>query len=194
MIEWTPQASHGCDRIKCQEVSVKIIEAMKKVKANEEAIRDLQAKIALNSARLNIETSPYGDKDAATAQVQEWAQGCHSRSLENVRLLTAIGRTNLQTMVTITLGGRSVTKSVAEWIWRRRKYAAVDLITWKSMGDRNLKEGKVSMATGSPPTDVTIVRHYNPVERDAKVSEYQTEAHEIDAALEVINAVTDLVE
>jgi hypothetical protein len=38
------------------------------------------------------------------------------------------------------------------------------------------------------------VRNYNPKRRDEKMAEYQGEPHEIDATLEVINAVTDLIE
>lgn len=173
---------------------MKIIEAMKKVKANKEAIRDLQAKIALNSALLSpIETSPYGDKVAVTAKIQEWVQGCYDRGQENVRLLVAISRTNMQTMVPIHIGGRTVTRSMAEWVWRRREYAALDLITWKSMTDRNLKEGNINTSPGTV-TKVEIQRHYDATQRDTKIAEYTSEAHEIDAALEVINAVTDLIE
>lgn len=172
---------------------MKIIEAMKKVKANKEAIKDLQLKIAKNSARLSIETSDYGNQDEVTQRVTEWAQGCHDRAQENIRLLTAIGRTNLATTATITLGGHTVTKSLAEWIWRRREYAALDLITYQSMNDRGLKEGNVTTSQGVT-TQVTIFRHYDANHRDAKIAEYKSEAHEIDSALEVVNAVTDLIE
>lgn len=173
---------------------MKIIEAMKKVKANKEAIRDLQNKIAMNSACLSVETNQYGDQVAVTQRIREWAQGCHDRTLENVRLLTAIAKTNMETMVSITIGGHTVTQSIARWIWRRREYAALDLLTWKSMNDRNLKEGMVTMSPGSPPTKVEIVRHYDPNIRDAKIAQFTNEAHEIDGALEVVNAVTDLIE
>ena len=110
-----------------------------------------------------------------------------------MRLLTAISRTNVQTNVTITLGGRAVTKSIAEWIWRRREYALIDLKTWQSMGDRGLKEGVMNSSTGVP-LEVKIIRNYDPELRDKRVAEYKGEPHEIDSALEVINAVTDLVE
>jgi hypothetical protein len=81
---------------------------------------------------------------------------------------------------------------LAEWIWRRREYAALDLITWQKMTDRNLKEGNIKTSTGEML--VILVRNYDPIERDRKIAEYKGEAHEIDSTLEVVNAVTDLIE
>lgn len=170
---------------------MKIVEAMKRVKSNKEKIDDLQKRIAGVSAHLSHETPMYGADTAA--KISEWAQACDDLSQENVRLLTAISRTNLATRVDIMLGGKSVTKSIAEWIWRRREYAALDLKTWQSMTDRNLKEGLMNTSTGVP-MEVKLVRNYDPERRDKKIAEYKNEAHEIDASLEVINAITDLIE
>lgn len=170
---------------------MKIIEAMKRVKNNKEKIADLQARIAQVCVHLSHETPVYGAE--TSLRINEWAQSCDDLTQENVRLLVAVRRTNLATMATITLPGKSVTKSLAEWIWRRREYAALDLKTWASMTDRNLKEGQISTTTGIP-LEVKIVRNYDPTRRDAKMTEYRGEPHEIDAALEVVNAVTDLIE
>lgn len=168
---------------------MKIVEAMKKIKANKEKIADLQAKIAANSANLSFETPLY---EAPKAKIAEWAQSCHDLSKDNCSLLVAIARTNLQTMVTIELGGVQVTKPIAEWIWRRREYAALDLKTWSSMTDRGLKEGTGNSSVGTE-IKVTIQRHYDPELRDKKVAMFKGEAREIDSALEVVNAVTDLI-
>jgi hypothetical protein len=170
---------------------MKIIEAMKRVKANKDKITDLQTRIGQTSAHLSHETPVYGTETAN--RIGEWAQACEDLTQDNVHLLTAISRTNLATVATITLGGKSVTKTLAEWIWRRREYAAVDLKTWSSMNDRNLKEGQIQSTTGIP-VDIKIVRNYSPDLRDKKVAEYRSESHEIDAALEVVNAVTDLID
>lgn len=170
---------------------MKIIEGMKRVKANKEKIVDLQTRIAEVSAHLSHETPKYGTE--TPERIREWSQSIHDIIQENIRLLTAIARTNLATQATITIGERNVTKTLAEWIWRRREYAALDLITWQKMTDRNLKEGNIATSTGVP-MPVTIIRNYDPNERDRKIAEYKSEAHEIDATLEVINAVTDLLE
>lgn len=169
---------------------MKIIEAMKRVKANKEKIVDLQNKIAGASANLSFETPLYGTETAT--RIAEWTQSCDDLTQENIRLLTAIARTNLATPVTISLGEKSVTKSIAEWVWRRREYAALDLATWSKMTDRGLKEGSGQTSQGVP-MEVKIIRHYDPVRRDKMITMYKSEPHEIDAALEVVNAVTDLV-
>lgn len=171
-----------------EESTMKLIEAMKKVKGNREKIADLQNKIAQNSAHLSHETSAYADPKA---KVREWAQSCDDLSKESVDLLTCISKTNIQTHVSIEIGGRVVTKSIAEWIWRRREFAHIDLKTWKAMGDRGLKEGQMQSSTGQP-IEVKIVRNYDIELRDKKMDEYSSEPREIDSALEIANAITDL--
>lgn len=170
---------------------MKIIEAMKKVKQNEEKVADLQGKISQVCANLSHETPIYGTETAK--KVAEWSQGCDDLSQENIRLLCAIQRTNLQTQVAIEVGGKTVSKSIAEWVWRRRKYAAVDLATWSKLTDRGLKEGFMNSSTGTP-FEVKIVRHFDPNKRDEMMAMYRSEPHQIDAALEVVNATTEVIE
>lgn len=170
---------------------MKIIEAMKRVKANKEKIADLQVAIGKYCAALNFETPTYGDQ--TKAKIAEWLQGCNDLAQDNAKLLVSIARTNLATTVTVTLGEKAVTKSIAEWVWRRREYAETDLRTWQMLTDRNLKEGTTKNSQGEV-TEVRIVRYFDPIQRDKMVAMFKSEPHEIDAALEVINAVTDLIE
>lgn len=170
---------------------MKIIEALKKIKENKQKIADLHQRISLNCANQSIETPLYGEE--TPNKITEWLQSCTDLSQQNINLLCAIQRTNLQTMVTIELGNKSVTKSIAEWVWRRREYAKIDQETWSKLGDRGLREGNFQSSQGLS-TEVKIVRHFNPSERDEKIDIYRSEPHKIDAALEVVNAVTDLVE
>lgn len=170
---------------------MKLIEAMKRVKANKEKIADLQGKIGNHCANLEHETPMYGSETGT--RIKEWLQSCTDLSQENVRLLVAIQRTNLVTRVQISLGGTYVTKTIAEWVWRRREYAKLDSDTWGKLTDRGLKEGFMNSSTGQP-FQVKIVRHFDPVHRDSQMSMYRSEPHDIDAALEIVNAVTDLVE
>lgn len=170
---------------------MKIIEAMKRVKANHEKIIDLQQKIQNHSANLSFEKPVYGDQ--AKDKINEWVQSAIDTGHENVKLLTAISRTNLATQVTITLGEKSITRSITEWVWRRRQYATIDLQTVQRLTDRGLKEGRLPQSTGES-LEVNVVRHYDPELRDKWVAVLAREPHDIDAALEVANAVTDLIE
>lgn len=170
---------------------MKIIEAMKRIKANKEKIADLQQKIRTHAANLSFETPVYGGE--AREKIKEWVQSACDTAKENVRLLTAIARTNLRTEVTIELGEARVTKTITEWVWRRREYAATDLAIFQCLNDRGLKEGHLPQSTGTP-MEVKIVRHYDPEHRDKWLAIFSREPHDIDAALEVVNATTDLIE
>jgi hypothetical protein len=168
---------------------MKIIEAMKKVKANKEKITDLQNKIGQTCANLSFETPMYGSETGT--KIKEWLQSCQDLSQDNIKLLVAIQKTNMQTQVTIDISEKTVTKSIAEWVWRRREYSKLDLLTFSKLTDRGLKEGAANTSTGVP-VQITLVRHYDPQQRDTAMAMYQQEPHLIDAALEVVNAVTDL--
>lgn len=172
---------------------MKVIQAMKQVKANKDQIADLQAKIAQHCANLSFETPVYGSE--TPKKIAGWIQSCRDLSRDNIKLLTAIARTNLETMVTINLGGKDVTKTIAEWVWRRREYAKLDGDIFRRLTDRGLKEGQLpSSVPGGAAIEAKIVRHYDPEQRDIMLAMYQSEPSKIDAELEVINAITDLVE
>lgn len=171
---------------------MKIIEALKRVKMNKVKIADLQAKVGLNCANLSHETPVYGAETKKT--IDGWIQSAVDAAAENIRLLCAIQRTNMATPVTIEIGGKSVTKTIAEWVWRRREYAALDMLTYSKLGDRGLKETTVQSSTGGAATEIKIVRHFDPAKRDAALAVYRDEPHLIDSALEIVNATTELLE
>lgn len=170
---------------------MKIIEAMKHVKNNLQKVKELQDKISKNCANMDMETSAYGEDTAK--KVSEWCQSCDDLSQENVRLLTSIQRTNLVTSVTIDLGAKNVTKTIAEWVWRRREYAKSDLRTWQQLTDRNLKEGTFINSVGQHQ-QAKITRHYDVNKRDEMLDLYRSEPMLVDAALEIVNATTDIIE
>lgn len=171
---------------------MKLIEAMKKLKDLNVKAEDLRKKVSLNCADLSIETPLYGADQKAT--VDGWIQAHGDLLKEILRLRLAIQRTNLATPVAIQLDGKAVTKSIAEWIHRRRDLAKLDMAMWAALGDRNLKEQNVQTSPGGPVTEVRVRRYYDPAQRDAKLELYRSEPSTIDATLEVSNAVTDLIE
>ena len=169
---------------------MKLIEAMKKLKDLNVKAEDLRKKVAVNCADLNIETPMYGADQKAT--VDGWLQAHTDLMQEILKLRVAIQRTNLATNVTIEIGGKQVTKSIAEWIHRRRDLAKLDMDMWAKLGDRGLKEQNVQTSPGGPVTEIRVRRYYDPKERDAKIELYRSEPSVIDATLEVTNAVTEL--
>ncbi len=170
---------------------MKIIEAMKRIKHLQEKCADLRAKVGLYCADMDFETPTY--EPDQKAQITEWLQSHADTVQEIARLRVAISRTNLATSVTIELSGRQVTKSIAEWIHRRKDLAKLDLEMWAKLNDRNLKEGVLTTTAGGTK-EVKIRRYFDPRMRDAAMASYKAEPSVIDGHLEVINAVTDLVE
>lgn len=168
---------------------MKLIEAMKKIKDLQIKAEDLRKKVATYCADQSHETALYG-ADQKT-KVNEWIQAHGDIIQEILKLRINIQRTNLATNVVIELGGNQITKSIAEWIHRRRDLAELDKSCWACLSDRNLKEGTILTSTGEKQ-EVKIRRYYDPAQRDDKIELYRSEPSKIDATLEVINAVTDL--
>lgn len=129
-------------------------------------------------------------------EVDGWLQS-HSdivKEISGIRL--SIAKTNLATDVEIELGGKTIKKAIAEWIHRRRDLSQTPKLTaWRKLGDRGLQEGGLA-STSNPQVagrEIKIWRHDDPKQRDEKVELYTSEPMIIDARLEVINAITDLV-
>jgi hypothetical protein len=169
---------------------MKIIEALKQVKANRKKIQDLQLKVRNNCAILNTESSAYKDLDK---QVKGWLQSIQDLSRDTMELLVRIQKTNIVTPVTIELGGKAITRTISEWVYRRREFAQIEATTYRLLTDRGLKEGTVTNSLGEK-VDQKIIRLFDAEERDRKVALFDEEPMVIDARLEVVNAVTDLVE
>lgn len=178
-------------------MSIKIIEAMKKIQDQMRKADDLVEKIKKYCADLDFETSPYGTPEEQKEQIHSWLQAHHD-IISNVEVLrVAIARTNLAVMVTIELEGKQITKPITAWILRRGQknqgFANEEFKAWSALTDRGLKDG-LTKTTSGDTIPVKIRRHFDVRVRDTKVEAYRSEASKIDATLEVVNAVTDLVE
>jgi len=169
---------------------MKIIEALKQVKDLERKADDLVSKIKNHSALSNFQTPEYPDQKK---QVSEWVQA-HCDVLKEIeRLRLAIQRTNLGTEVSIELGGKTITKQIAAWIHRRRDLAGKQMQAWNALTDRNIQEGHSKTPSGDV-VEIKIQRFYNPEERDKMMNILSGEASAIDSKLEIVNAVTDIIE
>ena len=169
---------------------MKIIEALKQTKDLKRKADDLRDLVKDHCAISTLETQKYPNQ---TKQVSEWMQAHSDVLKEMLRLRVAIQRTNLEVKVTIKLGEKQIEKTIAEWIHRRRDLANEDLSIWNVLGDRGIHEGMAKGPTGDP-VEIKVNRFYDPAERDNKKDLYSSEPSIIDAKLEVVNAVTDLIE
>ncbi len=178
--------------------AMKIIEAMKQKEDLLKKAADLRSKIGKHCAYLSYETPTYGSQGQQTEQVRQWVQAHSDILREVIRLRLAIQRTNVTTEVPIELGGKIVTKTIAEWVIRRgspngiQGLADLEKQGWDALGDRGLKEGQIKTSEGEV-RDVKICRCYDPLTRDIQVENLRSEPARIDAALEIANATIDLV-
>jgi len=171
-------------------MKMKIIEAMKKIKDLVRKAEDIRTKIQKSCADLDNETPLFPDQKN---QVDSWLQAHSDLVKEIMRLRVAIQRTNMATQVTMDLGGKEVVKTIAEWVLRRRESAKMELLAWQCLTDRGLREGSIPQSTGGV-REVRIRRYYDPEQRDGMIDRLKSEPLMIDAKLEVINAITDLIE
>lgn len=170
---------------------MKIIEAMKKIKDLQVKADDLRSKIKTYCADQSHETPVYGADQKA--KVDGWLQS-HSDVLKEIlHLRVSVQRTNLLTKVDINIEGVVVTKTIAEWIHRRRDLSNLEMSAWGGLTDRGLKEGVILTSTGEKQ-EVKIRRYYDPSTRDNMIAKFRSEPNIIDRTLEVVNAVTDLIE
>lgn len=171
---------------------MKLIEALKKKKDILKKAEDYRKKIQQHSALFEHETAPYGTVEQQKAKIKEWLQGHFDLMKEYAELAIRIQKTNLETKVKIELGGEQVKKSIAEWVIRRRELAHLDFEAWSNLTDRGLKEEKTRQSDGQI-LEKKIVRFFDATERDKKAELYRSEASTIDAQLEVVNAVTEVL-
>lgn len=171
---------------------MKIIEALKKLKELKRKADELKLKVREHCAGLDCDTPTYTNPHG---QVKEWLQSHHDIVKEIGHLRTSIQRTNLDTKVQIELGGKFVTKSISEWIDRRRELAKMEEEVWKQLYDKGLKEAYEHKLTPQAPlTTIKRLLYFDPKERDTKIELYRSEPGIIDGTLEIINAVTELKE
>lgn len=169
---------------------MKIIEAMKKIKDLQGKVEDLRTKVGANCANMSFEKPTY---ENPRETVQGWIQSQHDILEEILKLRVGIHRTNIATRVPIMLGDVTVTKTIAEWIHRRRDLAKLEQQSWSALTDRGLKDGFLPNSQGGQPQKVEIVRHFDPALRDRMIELFRTEPSVIDATLETVNAVTDII-
>jgi hypothetical protein len=172
---------------------MKIIEGLKQVKDLLRKAEDLKGLVKNNCALSTMDTPKYGTHAEQRDQISRWIQA-HSDILKEIaNLRVRIQKTNVMTEITMEIAGKAVIKTIAAWVHRRRDLAKEELSMWGGVNDRGIKESIVKTPSGET-TEVKIVRFYDPEERNRRWDELSSEPLLIDAKLEIVNAITDLVE
>jgi len=170
---------------------MKLIEALKAIERLQRKGDDIKKLIKDHCATSNLQPPTYAEPDK---KISGWLQAHTDIVAEVLRLRIAIAKTNLATMVTIDLGNnKSPSKSIAEWIHRRRDLSKQDHAAWANLTDRGI-QNHTAKGPGDAVIEVKIQRHFDPTKRDEMKDMYLSEPSIIDGRLEVVNAITDLIE
>lgn len=169
---------------------MKIIEALKQAKDLERKTKDILDKIQKYCADMDYETPVYQDQ---RGQVSQWLQAYRDICREIGRLKFCLSRTNVSTQVKIVIDGNEVTRTITEWIERRKKLCTMEREAYKALTNRNLKDIRVQQSAGQI-VEAKVRYYYDPLLRDKMVDILSSEPSLIDSKLEIINATTDLIE
>lgn len=172
---------------------MKLIEALKLVKDLKRKHSDLVAKIGKYCADRNIETPTYGTEHEQREQIRQWIQSATDIVHEIEKLSVNIAITNFNTVVDIKIGDKTLKKSITAWILRRKELAVLESQIWRALSDKGLTDGITRTSSGET-MEIKVRRYYDMKTRDRMIEELTEERSLIDSKLEVVNAVTDLME
>ena len=172
---------------------MKIIEALKEIKNLRRKLGDIQEKISIYSADNSTDTPIYENQKL---QIESWLQAAEDINKNILNLSHRIHKTNVNTKMTIeVIDGKPITKSIDEWLLRMFNLAEEDKKTWLSLNvNDSSKTQKYRLPNSS--TDVVVTRrlYFDILKRDKKLEEYSSEKSKINSKLEIINAITDLLD
>ncbi len=169
---------------------MKIIEALKQVKDLDRKTKDILDKIQKYCADMDYETPVYQDQ---RAQVSQWLQSYRDLCREQGRLKYCLSRTNVNTKVTIIIENNEVTRSITEWIERRKTLCKTERQAYAALTNRGLKDMRTQQSAGQI-IECKVRYYYDPLLRDHMMDILGAEPALIDSKLEIINATTDLME
>jgi hypothetical protein len=175
---------------------MKLIEAMKSVKHTLRKMEDLKKKIAMYCADLDCMQPTYGGADEQKKKISEWLQMYHDLALELTTLKRDIQNTNLNTPVVLKVDDNQVTRSIAEWVIRRREIIDLEIAVYSSLSDRGLADKSLLVRGGLDDKKVRDARvrfYFDASERDKKLEVLKSEKEKIDTTLEIVNATTELL-
>lgn len=176
---------------------MKLIEAMKQQKHTLRKMEDLRKKIAMYCADLDCMQPTYGTAEEQKKKVGEWLQMHHDLALELTNIKRKIQLTNLNTPVEIKVGDNTITRSIAEWVIRRREIIDLEVQSYSILTDKGLADRSMLMRSGVSDDKVRQARvrfYFDASERDKNIETLKTEKESIDKALEIANATTELCE
>jgi len=174
-----------------------LIEGLKEQKSTIRKMEDLRKKIGAHCADLDCMSPVYGSAEEQKKKISEWLQSHHDLALNLTELKKKIQATNLATQVSIKIGEDIITRSITEWVIRRREVIDLENLAYSSLTDRNLAEkGLRTLGNSDEQKKIQNARvrfYFDATARDENIDLLKTEKDSIDKTLEIINATTQII-
>lgn len=171
---------------------MKIIEAMKDLKLIESKMKKNIEYINNYSSALDTEKLPFGSEEDQKKEVQRLIQSNNDLAERYLYLKAAIERTNLSTKVMIEGGKREYT--IFELLNIKRTLSAYLKSTYVSLSPKEGNSRLVRAQSAMNSVVPKVVTFYSEREKNEKLDELERFFTSITSRLEVVNAVTDLIE
>lgn len=171
---------------------MKIIEALKNLKTIEKRMEANCGKIAQYCSYISCETPVFETEQRQRQEVESLIQANGDLQKEYLRLKVAIERSNIETNVFVS--GKNY--KISELITIRRGLGTFMRKTYESLNpgpsvNKITAVYRSGMDATNPPR---IIQLYKETEKNERMKEIEELLASIDAALEITNATTDLVE
>ena len=175
-------------------MEMKIIEAMKELKLIEKKIVKNTEAIALYSSGFDVEKPAFETEAKQRDEVQSLVQSNEDLLKRYAMLKAAIDKTNLVT--TVSLMGTDYT--IHNLLVLKRKAGELLKKTYMSLNTSSADMRKNALISGYNRGDnakvPVVIRYFDEKKRNEKLNNIDNFLSAIDARLEVVNAVTNLVD
>lgn len=164
-----------------------IIEGLKRLKVIEKRMAKNAEDITRYASMVSTEKECFENQKK---EVGSLVQANGDLGKEYLRLKLQIEKTNFS--VTAEIGGETYT--ITELLTIRRKMAARNMATYKALNDSAGTDRLASTPAVQSGKPAYVVRFYDEKEKNQALLKWQELYDNIDARLEVLNAVTQLVD
>lgn len=168
---------------------MKIIEGMKHLRLLEKRMDSNNQRINQYSAMVSNERPYFVDDEAQRKEINALKQSNKDLWQEFMLIKRHIELTNLYTIVELS----GVKYFISDLLVLRRTLKTYIEDTFQSMNDKEAYY-RLSKLQKTGDTPLTVIRYYDENKKHEELNSWQELFNSIDSRLEVVNAVTDLME
>ena len=168
---------------------MKLIEAMKRLRVIEKRMEKNVEYINRYASTISSDKPLFDTEEKQRREVKALIQSNQDLMNEYLILKKKIESTNLSTVV--SMGGFSYT--ISDLLVIKRRLAKLMMATFEALNENQGRQREKFSAVGPDGKRPYVVRFYNEEERNEGLRKWQELADNIDSRLEVLNAMTTIV-